>query len=356
VRRFLGLLALLLATRAMAADKLLVIEDNDFLGPGGSNIQSVLPLIASPRIELLGFTVVTGDGWRDEEANYLLKFLEVAGVTSVPVLKGAVFPLVNSAARTRAWEAAYGKLAWKGAWNDDPSWGPSFHPTTPYTVAPLADGNPTLAPSAEGAVPFLLRMVHAHPHQVTILAAGPLTNLALAIREDPDFAGLAKELVFMGAIIDSNLQQVTDNADYAADFNLMFDPEAAHVVLTADWPKITAVGNVSNETRLTPEILARLTRVKTKAAAYLAAHAEAGLPLWDELAAAIVADPTLVTGTVEAAMDVNLDHGMDYGRVHVWPDAIAPHLGEREVVIVQTVDKARFVDEFIAAAGATGVR
>jgi inosine-uridine nucleoside N-ribohydrolase len=353
-RGFCGaILAFLLAgfavVPALAADKLLVIEDNDFLGPGGSDIQSVLPLIATPGIEILGFTVATGDGWRDEECAYLLKFLEVAGEAKLPVYPGAVFPLLNSRARMLVWEKANGTIPWKGAWNDA-SMGPRFHPDDPWKLPVFPDGPPKAKPSSESAVTFLIEQVHKYPHQVTILEAGPMTNLALAIRQDPSFAGLAKELVFMGAIMDANLGTVTGDADFNTDFNLIFDPEAAHITLTADWPRITAVGNVSNDTLMTQDLVDQVAAKNTRIARYLAQNADKNLPLWDELAAEIVVDPTLVTKSVDANMDVITDHGTAYGQAHVWPDAITPHQGERKVRIVLAVDRPRFVAQFLKAA------
>jgi len=112
---------------ALAAEPKLVVYDNDFFGAATTDI---LPLIGDPGIKVLGMTVVTGDGWRDEEATYVLRALEVAGRTDIPVVKGALFPLVNSAARTAAWEQAYGKIIWKGAWND-PAAFPGSHPDDP---------------------------------------------------------------------------------------------------------------------------------------------------------------------------------------------------------------------------------
>jgi len=192
-------------------------------------------------------------------------------------------------------------------------------------------------------------MVHEHPHQVVILAAGPMTNLALAQRIDPEFASLAKELVFMGALIDTNLGQVTGSANYNVDFNFIFDPEAAHIVLNAPWAKITAVGNISNDTLMTDKAYKTLIAKKTPVTELLAKHPWQ-LPMWDELAAAIAVDRSLVTKEVEAYMDVDIDHGQYYGITHVWPEATHPGLGERKVHIVLDVDKDRFLGEFITAA------
>ena len=341
----LALAALLLLAAAAPAPKL-VVEDNDFLGPGGSNIQSILPLVANPDVEVLGFTVVVGDGWVEEETQALLRTLELGRVAHIPVVRGAVMPLVQTPARMALWERSYGKIPWKGAWNE----GSGFHPGDPSLVPPMPMGPPSAKPSDERAADFLVRQVRAHPHEVTILAAGPLTDLALAQRLDPEFASLARELVFMGGLIDTNMSQVTGDANFNTDFNILFDPEAAHIVLTAPWARVTVVGNVSNETLMTRELADRFLATGGLMARFMALHPDVGLPLWDELAAAIVADPSLVTGSVEAWMDADVSHGVDYGHVHVWTDALRPHLGETKVSIVTAIDRDRFLEQLVAAA------
>ncbi len=351
-RRFLLLFVVLCGGAAPR----LFIEDNDFLGPGGSNIQSVLPLITNPDIRVLGFTVVTGDGWCDEETAYLLRFLEIAHRTDIPVYKGAVYPLVNTRAALHAWEQAYGALPWKGAWNAPgsfPSQGAVFHPDNPALIPGDPSGTPTTKPASGSAVGFLIAQVHRYPHQVTILAAGPMTNLALAIRLDPDFAKLAKELVFMGAMLDGNQLQVSVNANFYTDFNFLFDPEAAHIVLTAPWAKITSLGSVTNETRMSADLVKRMLAVKTPVTEYLAKYTPP-LPLWDEMAAAVAVDPSLITRKIDAAMDVDTGHGMFYGHAMIWPAEMAPHRGERVVTVVQAVDLTRFYDGFVKAAQAAG--
>ena len=338
-------LALLSAVSVRAAEPVMVVYDNDFYGPTSADI---LPLIGNPDVKILGITEVSGDAWRDEGAAYVLRSLELYHRTDIPVHLGAVFPLVNSEARTRAWEQTYGKFAWKGAWNPA-SMGPNFHPEDPYKVPALEEGNPAAKADPEGAVQFLIRAVHEHPHQVVVIAAGPLTNIALAQRLDPEFAGLAKELIFMGALLGTNLGQVTGSADFNSDFNITFDPEAAHIVFTAPWAKITAVGNVSNDTLMIDSVYQELIAKKTPVTEVLARHPWQ-LPMWDELTTALAVDRSLVTKEVTAYMDVEIDHGLNYGIVHVWPDATHPNLGERKVNIVLSVDKPRFYKQFIKAA------
>jgi inosine-uridine nucleoside N-ribohydrolase len=342
------LAALLFAANAAAAPRLF-IEDNDFLGPGGSDIQSVLPLLADPGIKVLGFTVATGDAWCDEEASELLRFLEVAKRTDIPVYKGAVYPLINTPARMAAWERMFGTIPWKGAWNDSVRPDSRPHVDAPYLIPPSPAGMPATKPAEGSAVAFLIEQVHRHPHQVTIFEAGPMTNLALAIRIDPSFASLAKELIFMGGMLDGNVAQVTEDANVFTDFNFIFDPEAAHIVLTAPWAKITSLGQVTNQTKMTPALVARILEVRSPVTEYLAKFAS-HLPLWDEMAAAVAVDPTLVTKQTAALMDVDIDHGMHYGQAHVWPRATAPHQGEQLVAIVQAVDLARFYAQFVHAA------
>ena len=71
----------------------------------------------------------------------------------------------------------------------------------------MPEGKPAAQPADEDAAHFLVRMVRKYPHEVTIYAGGPMTNLALAISIDPDFPGLVKELVFMGASLNPQNHQ-----------------------------------------------------------------------------------------------------------------------------------------------------
>src|SRR5580704_4682747 len=95
-----------------------VIIDQDAFGPASSNLQAILMLLQSPDVEVLGITIPSGDGWRDEEVSHTLRLLEIARRTEVPVHPGAVFPLVNTQQRTKVWEQLYGILFYKGAWTE----------------------------------------------------------------------------------------------------------------------------------------------------------------------------------------------------------------------------------------------
>jgi purine nucleosidase len=335
----------------------LVVADNDYYGPATTNLQAALVLLNHPGLRVLGLTVVSGDGWRDEEVAHTLRLLEILGRPEIPVVPGAVFPLINTQERTRRWEQLYGHLGWKGAWNetkDSPL--KTYRAHGPFEVPPLAEGDPKLQPSPQSAAEFLIEQVHKYPHQVSIYAGGPFTNLALAIRLDPAFASLAKQLIFMGGVPDGNVtskdghgKDLTYNGMVNPDFNIFFDPEAADIVLHADWAKITAVGEVTDQVILTKELLARITAVKTPVTEYLAKYAKLNVPLWDEMTAAILADDSLVTRRERFYMDVDIDHGAGYGETRLYTDKTAPHLGEQPVELITDIDQAKFTDEFVAA-------
>src|SRR5512143_1273243 len=108
---------LLLVLLASAAPRRKIIIDQDCSGPGGSNMQTLLVLIQSPQVEVLGITVVSGDQWRDEEVARTLRLLEIIGRTDIPVVPGAVFPLVRRHEEAQMWQERYGKVAYAGAFD-----------------------------------------------------------------------------------------------------------------------------------------------------------------------------------------------------------------------------------------------
>src|SRR5579863_6300785 len=199
-------LALAAVTPLHAQSKHKVIIDQDAAGPGGTDMQAILAIVNSPDTDVLGITVLTGDAWRDEEVQHTLRLMEIIGRTDIPVVPGAVFPLVNSKEYIAKWEKLYGKVVYQGAWNF--AQGHAVH--GPYEIPPMPEGAPTTKPANEDAAHFLVRMVHQYPHQITIYEGGPLTNLALAQIIDPEFASLAKELVLMGA----SLNPITTDPEF----------------------------------------------------------------------------------------------------------------------------------------------
>jgi len=321
-----------------------VIVNEDCSGPGGSNLQTLLTMIQSPQVEVLGITVVTGDQWRDEEVAHTLRLLEIIGRSDIPVFSGAGFPLVRTREEAQLWQDRYGKVAYAGAWDD--RW---WH--APSVVPALPEGAPSTTPAAEDAVHFLLRMVHRYPHEVTIYEGGPMTNLALAISLDPEFAGLARELVFMGGSLNprTDYEEFADNPRH--EFNFWFDPEAAYIVLRAAWQRIACTPvDISIKTRLTPAMVKRIEAGGTALARYIARFYREGGGndfMWDELAAAAWIDPSLITKRETRFMSVDIDRGAGYGNTLTWTEKDKPKAGTQAVEIQLDLDTARFYDMFV---------
>src|ERR1700721_238878 len=114
-----ALLMLCLIPMAVA-EKRLVLLDQDGSGPGGSNQMAMMVLLQSPNVQVLGISVVTGNAWRDEEVQHTLRMLELIGRTDVPVVAGAVFPLVRTQQGTRLASPLVGKVNLLGAWGAGP--------------------------------------------------------------------------------------------------------------------------------------------------------------------------------------------------------------------------------------------
>jgi inosine-uridine nucleoside N-ribohydrolase len=326
-----------------AQGKRKVIIDQDASGPGGSDMQAILSLVNSPQAEVLGITVLTGDAWRDEEVQHTLRLMEIVGRTDIPVVPGAVFPLVNRKEYIEKWETMHGKLVYQGAWNHA-----RFHAVHgPYEIPPMPEGAPTSKPSTEAAANFMVRMVRKYPHEVTIYAAGPMTDLALAIALDPQFPELSKELIVMGG----SINPCTDDPEFAQspshEFNFWMDPEASRAVLHARWPRVAVTTvDISMKTRMTSDLIEEIRKSPTASAQYVAKYAEPGY-LWDELAAVAWLDPTIITKWGKLYMDVDTDHSAGYGNTLTWRPGSQPGMGEILVDVQDDLDKGKFYKEFV---------
>ena len=353
------LLSLALLTPAFP-QKRLVLIDQDGSGPGGSNQMAMMVLLQSPQTEVLGITIVTGNAWRDEEVQHTLRMLELIGRTDVPVVPGAVFPLVRTQEETRLASQLIGKVMWLGAWGQGPTTlvqtptgivgvapgNPQTH--GPWEIPPMPEGAPHTKPLDEDAVHFLMRQVRAHPHQVTIYAAGPLTNIALAVAIDPHFAELTQGIVIMGG----SLNPQTDDPEFSTsprhEFNFWFDPEATHMVLRADWPRIDVTTvDISIKAMFTQQMLDAISKSPNPAAQYIAKYPQDRYYLWDELAAAAWLDPTLITKERLVYMDTDLSHGPSYGDTLTWNEKIKPAIDVQLVHAQLDLDLPKFTKMFV---------
>jgi inosine-uridine nucleoside N-ribohydrolase len=215
----------------------------------------------------------------------------------------------------------------------------------------MPEGKPSTKAADEDAAHFLVRMVHKYPHEVTIYEGGPMTNLALAISLDPEFPSLAKELVFMGA----SLNPQTADPEFAntprREFNLWFDPEAAHIVLRAPWKKIVCTPvDISVKTRMTNELIDKVKAGSSPAAQYIGkySHLRGSYNyLWDELAAVAWLDPAIITKKEIRYMDVDLDRGAGYGDTLTWSDRDKPQRDVQSVEVQFDLDTDKFYKLFV---------
>ena len=293
-----------------------VIFDQDTDGIIGGNEDPLIMLLQAGTIDVLGVTVVTGNGWLRQETADVLKLLEEVHRTDVPVYMGAEFPLVQSRYLPVAMVKMYGGT------RTDPFLGAyaEFSPGPEVVEAPFG-GMPTTKPRPEHAAEFMVEQLKRYPHQVTIYCGGPLTNVALAISLHPEIVALTKEIVFMGT---SPMMQ-------PKTVNVVYDPESAQIVLHAPWPKFTIitvdVAEKLHRTRAMVEAIAK-GQNQAEAAMYeklvIEPMRQGRPPQWfrmpDELMAAYLIDPTIITAWKRFYVDVDTVRGPSYGSSLYWDE------------------------------------
>lgn len=311
-----------------------LILDNDW---GSTDFVTVYQALQS-NYHLIGLTSVTGNTWSLQSALHALRALQLGNLTGcVPVYEGATYPLLNTPDLFQQWQLIHGAFPWQGAYAPYNATAESigFNPTS-------GDPNRVNAPSFIGgtvpdqsllagrqAASFMVDAVRQYPGQVSIYAAGPLTNVALAVRLDPSFAQNAKELVVMGGYTDTNLFQVTGDflqADINNDFNLKFDPESAKIALSANFTNITLVGNAANGVFLNATDLQEITAINnTLSAAYLQ-YAFPVLPVWDFTALEVLLDKqSTITNSTQFYVDVDTSYWSPYyGEIKPYQQILAP--------------------------------
>jgi len=331
--------AVLLAGPAAGAERIKVFIDQDTSGPGGTDAVSIAMLLLAPNVDVVGIGVVAGDAWLDQAVYHTLKIVELCGRTEVPVAVGSEEPLLNSQGMMERREALWGEKAgdgWHGAWGKD---------VPPKNVIPPAPGGPPkLKPVNQHAALLLIEMARKYPGELVLYTAGPVTNVALAIRLAPDIVGKIKAVYTMGGQVHVNQR-----------FNFWWDAEAANMHIRAPWKEkhLTPI-DVCHKTHMTKELIERTLSAGTPLteylrASYLGPKVDPGIfsYMWDELAAAAIIDPAVITKTEDLYLDVDYLPAGGYGKI-VWTSKeMKPWFAESTWKVQTDIDRARFEKLFV---------
>lgn len=300
-----------------------IILDTD---PGIDDALALFLALASPEVQLEAVTTVHGNVPVDLTTRNALSLLELAGRSDIPVARGSAQPLVRVPVDAK------------------------------YVHGPTGLGTLTLPePQASLALPsaadLIIERVLAAPGELTLVAIGPLTNLALALRREPRIVSQVREVVIMGGAL-----RVPGNITPAAEFNIYADPHAAHVVFKAGWPIRLVSLDVTNLTAVTREQTRQLARQKSAISrcieemlkfyfeVFAPAFGNNVLRLHDPLALAAVFRPDFIQWE-PAYVDVELAGTLTFGETVAFFKR--PGAGVPNMQVSVGVDAERFVDWFI---------
>jgi inosine-uridine nucleoside N-ribohydrolase len=318
---------------ASAQEPQKVIFDTDFVVPPQDDSMALILALKSPELRLLGVTTVAGNDSMERATSDALRVLEIAGRTDIPVFKGANMPLRHEKSE---WAAnLHGK--W---WSDDPP------PAPPGGFAKKQ-------PEPGSAMDFIIRTVNANPGQITIAAIGPLTNIAMALRQEPGLGPKIKRLAIMGGAI-ASLADGAGNMTPNAEFNIWVDPEAARIVFRSGIPISLTPLNVTRKTRFSREWYEKIVAVDTPLTALIKERMGPAFQrdpnrsgqMYDQLAIGALIDPSLVK-TVDLFVDVDDHPGPSYGVTVGGPKIWEGAEGAKQVSVQYDVDFDRFIRMFV---------
>jgi purine nucleosidase len=206
----------------MAVQKIIIDCD-----PGIDDALALLFAHGHPDLELCGITTVAGNVGLDLTTANALRVRDYVGLDAVPVVAGSPRPLLRPVIDAREVHGDSGLGA----------------VSLPAPSSRAADGH---------AADFLARAIGAAPGEITLIAVGPLTNIALTVRHYPQIVTQVRDFVIMGGSAGRG------NATPAAEFNIAADPEAAAIVFGAGWP-VTMIGlDVTRQARVTAAVRDRM--------------------------------------------------------------------------------------------------
>ncbi|MFC7859496.1 nucleoside hydrolase [Arthrobacter koreensis] len=289
--------------------------------PGHDDAVALLLAHGSPEIELLAVTTVVGNQTLEKVTRNALAIARVANITGVPFAAGCDRPLVRTIENA-----------------------PDIHGESGMDGPELPE--PTVELDSRHAVDLIIDTVMSHePGTVTLVPTGGLTNIAMAVRKEPRLAERVKEVVLMGG------GYHVGNWSAVAEFNIIIDPEAAHIVFNEKWP-LTMVGlDLTHQALATDEVAERIAAVGTKPAKFVGELLEffghtykdaQGFdfpPVHDPCAVAYVIDPSVVT-TQRVPLDVELTGTLTLGMTVA--DFRAPAPADCNTSVAMELDQDKF--------------
>lgn len=323
----------------MAHRRRVILDCDPGNGIPGADIDDALALglaLRSPEFVLDAVTVVAGNVHLERGVQCALEILHAAEATDVPVHPGARAPLVQDPSAWRArLDGRREDPVVQDLWRD----------------VPAARGDRIADPTP--AAQSLVQRVNERPGEITVVAVGPLTNVATAMLLDPEWDDKVERLVVMGGAF--------DRPDVLQELNASYDPEATHLVLTSNAPLLVVPLDVTMRTSMRLPDVDRLDAAGTPLVTYLGetvrpwvrwvAHrfGREGCALHDPLAVAALIDPDAVR-TRSACADVELHGTLTRGRTVAWDAAAEDVLQSgaslprvRPVTIATDVDNDRFM-------------
>lgn len=315
----------------------------------GDDILAILFAVGCKGIKLEGVTSVTGAaGGIEQVTDVVLNTLTLAGRDDLPVAAGAYRPIVgNSKADMMApvhfekqLQARFGDRL-KG-----------FNPPAPAPVRKAMDKH---------AIDFIIETVRANPGEISIVATGPQTNVALALQMAPDIAGLVKQIVVLGGCF-----QTPGNMTPVSEYNIWADPEAARVVLRSGAPVILVPLDVCEDNRVAASMLTRddlndlaSLHPESKAVSYVCETFPiyidiwreffelVGFPLDDAIAVSAVLHPEFFEMTEPLFVDVALSERLVRGQTVAFTGRqILPFSGPATTRICRNLDGRKFLSLF----------
>ena len=301
------------------SERVAVVLDVD---TGTDDALALAYAVACPRIELVAVTTVAGNVDIEKTTANTLAVLDWLGAGDVPVHRGASRPLVRPHQ-----DASY--------FHDEDGLGGAQLPASTRSIG--ADRGPAA----------LIRLARQRPGELTLVALGPLTNVAIALNVEPGLPELLRSVVVMGGAF-----TVPGNATEVAEFNILVDPEAAYQVFTAPFANLTAVGlDVTQRVALTRDdwdavntdsSLPRSASLLREVGRFAFSQLEQDqFSLHDPLSVAVAIDPALISVT-ELAIAVGTVEP-ERGRTRI--------VGPGTLRVAASVDDRRALEDFRRTVG-----